>query len=174
MEHKFNANDLFILEEDVNLLFPLNLEFRFNPKLPFNLPGPGIYFTYFKDELIYIGYFFPNGNDRDARMKRMKKEISTISMRGREVVFSQNAFDTHQQCVNYPIFQGEISENGFQTSVKRVEFADKNWNTFQTNDFLKNFDFYWFPEEKNLERTREKLEHITKQLRKFYKPTCNG
>jgi hypothetical protein len=60
MGHKFNANDLFILEEDVNLLFPLNLEFRFNPKLPFNLTGPGIYFTYFKDELIYIGYFASN------------------------------------------------------------------------------------------------------------------
>jgi len=174
MKHKFNANDLFILEEDVNLLFPLNLEFRFNPKLPFNLPGPGIYFTYFKDELIYIGYFFPNGNDRDARMERMKKEISTISMRGREVVFSKSAFDTHQQCVNYPIFQGEISDMGFQTSVRRVEFADKNWNTFQTNDFLKYFDFYWFPEEKNLGRTREELEHITKQFRKFYNPTCNG
>ncbi len=107
-------------------------------------------------------------------MERMKKEIAAISMRGREVVFSKSAFDTHQQCVNYPIFQGEISDMGFQTSVKRVEFADKNWNTFQTNDFLKNFDFYWFPEEKNLGRTREELEHVTKQLRKFYKPTCNG
>jgi hypothetical protein len=174
MEHKFNANDLFILEEDVNLLFPLNLEFRFNHKLPFNLPGPSIYFTYFKDELIYIGYFFPNGNDRDARMERMKKEISTISMRGREVVFSQNAFDAHQQCVNYPIFRGEISENGFQTSVNRVNFADKNWDDFKTNNFLCDFSFYWFPEEKNLGRTRNELADLTNQLRKFYKPTCNG
>jgi hypothetical protein len=174
MEHKFNANDLFILEEDVNLLFPLNLEFRFNHKLPFNLPGPSIYFTYFKDELIYIGYFFPNGNDRDARMERMKKEISTISMRGREVVFSQNEFDAHQQCVNYPIFRGEISENGFQTSVKRVEFVDKNWNTLQTNDFLKDFTFYWFKEEKRLTRTKSQLEKLTQELRNFYNPTCNG
>ncbi len=174
MEHKYNAADIFEIQVDSKGVFPLNLELRFNPKLPFNLSGPGIYLTYFKDELVYIGYFFPNGKDRDARMERMKKEIAAISMRGREVVFSKNAFDAHQQCSNYPIFQGEISENGFQTSVKRVEFADKNWNTFQTNDFLKNFDFYWFPEEKNLGRTREELEHVTKQLRKFYKPTCNG
>ncbi len=174
MEHKYNAADIFEIQVDSQQAFPLNLEFSFNPKIPFNLPGPGIYFTYYKDELVYIGYFFPNGNDRDARMERMKKEIAAISMRGREVVFSQNAFDAHQQCVNYPIFQGEISDNGFQTSVKRVEFADKNWNTFQTNDFLCDFTFYWFPEEKNLGRTREQLEQVTNELRKFYKPTCNG
>jgi hypothetical protein len=55
-----------------------------------------------------------------------------------------------------------------------VEFADKNWNVFKTNDFLNDFDFYWFREDKNLNRTREELEKLTQELRKFYKPTCNG
>jgi hypothetical protein len=174
MGHKFNADDLFVLEEDTNSTFPLNLDFIQNPKLTTAFPGPGLYFLYFKDELVYIGFFYPNGDERDARMERMKKEIATISMRGREVVFTQTASDSHQQCVNYPIFQGEISQNGFQTSVNRVNFADKNWDDFKTNNFLCDFSFYWFPEEKNLERTRNELADLTNQLRKFYKPTCNG
>ena len=174
MDHKFNANDLFVLNEDTNSLFPLNLEFERNPNLTFDFPGPGLYFLYFKDELVYIGFFYPNGDKRDARIERMKKEIATISMRGREVVFTQTASDAHQQCVNYPIFQGEISQNGFQTSVNRVNFADKNWDAFKTNNFLCNFSFYWFPEQKNLGRTRNELADLTNQLREFYKPTCNG
>jgi hypothetical protein len=174
LEHKFNASHLYKINVDSQQLFPLNLEFEENDYPHYDFQGPGIYFTYFKDELVYIGYFFPNGDNRDARMERMKKEISTISMRGREVVFSQNAFNAHQQCMNYPVFQGEISDNGFQTSLKRVEFADKNWRSFKTNNFLKDFAFYWFREEKQLNRTREELEKLTQELRKFYKPTCNG
>ncbi len=174
MEYKFNADDLFVLIENKQSAFPLNLEFVVKDKKSKGFSGPGIYFLYNKDELIYIGFFYPDGDERDARMERMKKEIATISMRGREVVFTQTAFDAHQQCVNYPIFQGEISQNGFQTSVKRINFVDKNWNDFKTNDFLKHFIFYWFPEEKNLGRTREDLAEVTNQLRKFYKPTCNG
>jgi hypothetical protein len=174
MEHKFNADDLFLLEEDTNSTFPLNLDFIRNPKFATDFPGPGLYFLYFKDELVYIGFFYPDGDKRDARMERMKKEIATISMRGREVVFTQNAFEAHQQCVNYPVFQGEISQNGFQTSVNRVNFADKNWNEFKTNTFLCDFTFYWFPEEKALNCTKKQLKAVTNQLREFYKPTCNG
>jgi hypothetical protein len=174
MEHKFNTDDLFLLEEDTNSTFPLNLDFIRNPKLATDFPGPGLYFLYFKDQLVYIGFFYPDGDKRDARMERMKKEIATISMRGREVVFTQNAFEAHQQCVNYPVFQGEISQNGFQTSVNRVKFADKNWNDFKTNNFLCDFTFYWFPEEKGFNRTKKQLKVVTNQLREFYKPTCSG
>jgi hypothetical protein len=62
MEHKFNADDLFVLEEDTNSTFPLNLDFIQNPKLTTDFPGPGLYFLYFKDELVYIGFFHPNGD----------------------------------------------------------------------------------------------------------------
>jgi hypothetical protein len=174
MEHKFKADEIFDLIVDTNAVFPLNLDFVLKDKKSQDFSGPGIYFLYYKEELVYIGYFFPNEQTRDVRYERMNKEIASISMRGREVVFSQNAFDAHQQCSKYPIFQGEISVNGFQTSVKRIEFADENWNSFQAIDFLCDFTFYWFKEEKNLNRSREELEHVTKQLRKFYKPTCNG
>jgi hypothetical protein len=174
MKHEYSADEIFELSVDSKAVFPLNLEFEIKDKKSPNIPGPGLYFLYFKDELVYIGFFYPDGDKRDARIERMKKEIATISMRGHGVVFSQDAFDAHQKCINYPIFQGEISQNGFQTSVNRVNFADKNWDDFKTSNFLCDFTFYWFPEEKNVGRTREDLEYLTNQSRKFYKPTCNG
>ncbi len=174
MEHKFNAEELFKIVVDATATFPLNLDFILQDKAITNLPGQGIYFLYYKEELIYIGYFHPSQKNRDARLERMKKELATITMRGLQVVFTQSSSVAHQQSVNYPIFQGNISDNGFQTSVNRVNFADANWDAFKTNKFLGDFTFYWFPEEKNLGNTRDELEHLTIQLRKFYKPTCNG
>ncbi len=56
----------------------------------------------------------------------------------------------------------------------RVSFADKNWSEFQKDNFLKDFSFYWFKEDKKLGRTRNELKILTDQLIKFYKPTCNG
>jgi hypothetical protein len=129
---------------------------------------------FYKAELIYIGFFYPSQKNSDVRTERMSKEIASITMRGKQVVFTKSAFDAHQNCVNYPIFHGEVSDNGFQTSVKRVEFADENWNSFKTNDFLEDFTFYWFREEKNLNHPRKDLEKLTQELRTFYKPTCNG
>jgi hypothetical protein len=174
LEHKYNAADIFEIQVDPNGVFPLNLEFKLNDNPHPDFQGPGMFFMYYKAELVYIGFFYPSDKNSDVRKERMNKEIASITMRGKQVVFSQSAFNAHQNCVNYPVFQGQISDNGFQTSVKRVEFADKNWNTFKTDHFLKDFDFYWFKEEKNLNRTREELEKLTQELRTFYKPTCNG
>jgi hypothetical protein len=167
------AEDLFRITIDSNSVFPLNLSFELTDDSQPTFQGPGIYFMYYKTELVYIGFFYPSQKNRDVRKERMLKEIATITMRSNQVVFSKNAFNVHQQCVNYPIFQGEIGDNGFQTSVNRVAFADKNWSAFKTNDFLKDFSFYWFKEDKKLGRTRDELEQVTNKLREFYKPTCN-
>jgi hypothetical protein len=174
MEHKFKADEIFDLIVDTNAVFPLNLDFVVKDKKSQDFSGPGIYFLYYKEELVYIGYFHSSKLINDVRTQRWIKELASITMRGKHIVFTQSAFTDHQNCVNYPVFQGEISDNGFLTSVNRVRFADENWNSFQTNDFLGDFTFYWFKEEKNLNRTREELEKVTNQLREFYKPTCNG
>ena len=168
------AEDLFRITIDSNSVFPLNLSFELTDDSQPAFQGPGIYFMYYKTELVYIGFFYPKQKNRDVRKERMLKEIATTTMRGNQVVFSKNAFNAHQQCVNYPIFQGEIGDNGFQTSKNRVEFADINWSEFQQDNFLKDFSFYWYKEDKNLGRTREELLDLTNQLREFYKPTCNG
>jgi len=44
MEHKFNADDLFLLEEDTNSTFPLNLEFRKNPHFQINFILKNLFF----------------------------------------------------------------------------------------------------------------------------------
>ena len=168
-----NADSIFRITIDSNSVFPLNLSFELTDDSQPVFQGPGIYFMYYKTELVYIGFFYPSQKNRDLRKERMLKEIATITMRSNQVVFSKNAFNAHQQCVNYPIFQGEIGDNGFQTSKNRVEFADKNWSEFQNNEFLKDFSFYWFKEDKKLGRTRDELKKVTKQLINFYKPTCN-
>ena len=41
-------------------------------------------------------------------------------------------------------------------------------------NLLCDFTFFRFPEEKGLNRTKKQLKAVTNQLRKFYKPACNG
>jgi len=173
MEHKFNADELFTIEIDASAAFPLNLDFTLQGKSSKNLPGQGIYFLYYYEELIYIGYFDPSEPNRDVKMERMKKELATISMRGRQVTMNEASNAALNKSLNLNSIERK-PQGDFLTSRKRVEFADNHWDTFKSNDFLSHFTFYWFPEEKNLGNTRDELEHLTIQLRKFYKPTCNG
>ncbi len=173
MDHKFNAGELFKIDVDSSAIFPLNLDFTLQGKPSMNFPGQGIYFLYYKEELIYIGYFNPSEKNRDVRLERMKKELATITMRGLQITMNKASNTALDKSLNLNSI-GRKPQEDFLTSRKRVEFADTNWDTFKTNDFLCHFTFYWFPEEKNLENTRDELKHVTIQLRKFYKPTCNG
>ena len=52
MEHKFNADDLFVLIEDLSQTFPLNLKCEIKDKRCPDFCGPGMYFMYYKDELV--------------------------------------------------------------------------------------------------------------------------
>jgi len=128
---------------------------------------------YYKTELVYIGFFYPGQKNRDVRKERMIKELATITMRGKQVtmnVTSNIALDQSVHLQNIP----RRPQGDFLTSPKRVRFADKNWSEFQNDNFLKDFSFYWFKEDKKLGRTRDELKAVTKQLINFYKPTCNG
>jgi hypothetical protein len=94
-------------------------------------------------------------------------------MRGSQVTMnptSNTALDRSKNLQKAP----RKPKGDFVTSKKRVEFADKNWNEFKTNDFLEDFKFYWFKEDKKLGRTRDELKALSKHLINFYKPTCNG
>jgi hypothetical protein len=174
LNHHYIAANIFQTEKDLNGIHPIDLKFKLIDPGSESLKGPGIYFLYFKTELVYIGYYFKGSGLDDVRTQRWIKELATISMRGKRVVFSKNAANAHTNCLQYPKYVGEISDNGFETSAKRVVFADKHWKEFQSNDFLDHFNFYWFPEEKGMGRTKKELKDITKILRKFYKPLCNG
>jgi hypothetical protein len=170
---KYIASEIFEIQVDIQRTFPLNLEFMLKNQESNSFRGPGIYFLYFKHELVYIGFFYDSSIKSDVRTHRWNKELATISMRGKQVVFTQKAFDYHQRCLNYPVFKGEVSKNGVQTSANRLLFVDKNWDSFRTNDFLEDFTFYWFREEKNLNKSKHDLTRLTEELKQFYKPICN-
>jgi hypothetical protein len=166
-------------EEHLNLIvdsnqpFPLNLSFELSQDIHPDFQGPGIFFIYYKTELIYIGFFYPSQKNRDVRKERMNKELATITMRGKLVTMnatSNKALDQSVHLQNIP----RRPQGDFLTSPKRVRFADRNWSEFQNDKFLKDFSFYWFKEDKKLGRTKKELQAVTKQLINFYKPTCNG
>jgi predicted dithiol-disulfide oxidoreductase (DUF899 family) len=169
----FKADEFFKTEVNANASFPLNLSFEVPcDSLP-EFQSPGNFFMYYKTELVYIGFFYPGQKNRDVRKERMNKELATITMRGRQVTMnptSNTALDRSKNLQNVP----RTPQGDFVTSKKRVDFADKNWATLKTNDFLNDFQFYWFKEDKKLGRTRNELKTVTDQLIKFYKPTCNG
>lgn len=174
LNHHYIAANIFQIEKDSSCIFPLNLVVKLKDSKSEKLSGPGIYFLYYKSELVYIGYYFKSKGVDDVRTQRWIKELATISMRGKQVVFSKNAANAHTNCLQYPKYIGEISDNGFQTSAKRVVFADQHWKEFRNDEFLDHFNFYWFPEEKGMGRSKEELKEVTKTLRKFYEPLCNG
>lgn len=167
----FKASDLFDLK--INGDFPLNIDFIVKSNETFNFKGPGIYFIYYKTDLVYIGSFYYSISNNDVRTQRWKKEIATITMRGFQVTMngaSNSVLDKSKnlkQIIRRP-------KGDFLTSLKRVDFADKNWSEFKGASFLSDFNIYWFPEEKKLNRSKKQLEQTTIQLREFYKPTCNG
>jgi hypothetical protein len=123
--------------------------------------------------LVYIGSFFKSEQKNDVRIQRWKKELATISMRGWQTTMNESSNRALDISINLRNVVRK-PKGDFQTSKKRIEFADLNWNEFSINIFLKDFTFHWFPEEKNLTRSKKQLEIVTNQLREFYKPTCNG
>jgi hypothetical protein len=167
------AEEHFNIIVDSQQPFPLNLSFELSQDLHSDFQGPGIFFLYYKTELIYIGFFYPSQKNRDVRKERMNKELATITMRGKQITMnptSNKAFDLSVHLKNIP----RRPKGDFLTSRNRVRFADKNWSEFQNDNFLKDFEFYWFKEVKKLGRTRIELKAVTNQLINFYKPTCNG
>lgn len=169
----FTASELFEVKEIDNQAFPLNLEFEIKTQNANNFKGPGIYFLYYKNELVYIGSFFKSVHKNDVKIQRWKKELATISMRGSQTTMNETSNKAIDNSINLRNIARK-PKGDFQTSKKRIEFADLNWNEFSTNNFLKDFTFHWFPEEKNLARSKKQLEKLTNQLREFYKPSCNG
>ena len=169
----FSADSLFSIAANTACTFPLNLDFTLNHAKEARFSGPGIYFMYYHEELIYIGSFFPSGKNRDVRFERFNKELETITMRGKHVTMNNASIKALQQSTNLKNLSPQIKE-GFQTSKKRIEFADKHWNELQTANFLQAFTFYWFKKKTGSQVDSKSLTLLKNQLIKLYKPTCNG
>lgn len=168
-----SANSLFSATPDAAFTFPLNLNFTLNQVKELKFSGPGIYFMYYRNELIYIGSFFPSGKKRDVRFERLNKELETITMRGKHGTMNNSSIKALQQSTNLknliPRLKGDI-----KTPKKRIEFADKHRKERQTINFLHSFSFCWIKKENGSRVDSKSLTHLKNQLIKSYKPTCNG
>jgi len=131
MSCTFSANSLFSVAPDAVFTFPLNLDFTLNHAKESRFSGPGIYFMYYYEELIYIGSFFPSGKNRDVRFERFNKELETITMRGKHVTLNNASIKALQQSTNLKSLIPKL-KGDFQTSKKRVEFADKHWKEYNS------------------------------------------
>ena len=71
-------------------------------------------------------------------------------------------------------FSQAISQNNmrFETSKKRITFAEQNWDVFSTfnQDDLSRFVILWFPKNECLDKP---LEEMKSQWIKTLKPYCN-
>jgi hypothetical protein len=166
MNYQFSACDLFNLEEDVNLSFPLNLDFVPKKNLVPILDNSGIYFLTYKGELIYIGYAV-----QEDVLSRLKKQLEGITLRGKNLTFNPSCQKTIQKSTILKSFFFDAvlaQKRNTETSINRIHFAEQHWKDFAFLDekILQNFIFHWFPIESNV---KEKCSELKKLLR----PRCN-
>ena len=134
------ASDLFEVFHSGN--FPLDVEFVPKKQLSEELSQKGIYLMFFEQQLIYVGLA-----DKQPAISRFEKQLSTVTLRGRKVSFNQESQNEIKKsrglskCFN----KASLSRNksGFQTSPRRIVFAEKNWNIFSRLDqaLLNHFVF---------------------------------
>lgn len=160
--HLYNASALFTIETIGN--FPLNINFQ-SILIPQELNGTGIYLMFLDQLLVYCGIA-----EKEQAIVRFEKQLSTISLRGVNVSFNEIGKTVIQKSFLLPIYSSALQQNewGFETSIKRINFAEKNWQSFRDfdNKTLERFVFIWMPSNKNL--NEQKIE-ILKKL----KPLCN-
>lgn len=164
MEHQFCANDLFDLSVDTKSVFPLNLEFVKRKDFP-KIENSGIYFLTYKDELIYIGYA-----DKQDALLRMKMQLEGVTLRGTNVAFRKNSVDAvrNSDILKHFFNPSILKEKGYETTSKRILFAEQHWKDFAFLDqyILSNFVFHWFSLDSDVAK---KCDELKQQLR----PRCN-
>jgi hypothetical protein len=162
----FRADELFDISADANAAFPLNLEFIIKDSNKKELQGSGIYFMTYKGELIYIGFA-----DKQDALLRMKMQLEGVTLRGKNVAFRKNSVDAirNSHILKHFFNPSILRENGYETTPKRILFAENHWKDFAYLDeyVLNNFAFDWFAVENNVAERCELLKD------KFH-PRCNS
>jgi len=173
----FVASDLFNVS--VSGVYPSEIIFSLkNQYVNENrLRGPGIYFLYFKEELVYIGFYSGSKKINNVASERFVKELETISMRGIHVSFNKTSLQTLNSCslLSSSFQNPRHGDNGCLTSKKRIIFAEKNWIELSQNpqNWLSDFAFHWH-QKSSVNKTKIEIDLLTKYLKQFYKPTSNG
>lgn len=153
--------------------FPKNLEF-FSANKDSEYKQPGIFYLYYRGELIYIGF---TENNQHVIGERIVRQIATITLRDHRIQFTPAALDelrgkdVFNTYFNLPT--PVVANIDFATSVNRVAFASYHWDEFKNlnEDILGRFEFEWFPNPK-LEN-HPNIEALCNVLKNKYRPRCN-
>ncbi len=164
------ASDLFELKVSGN--FPLDCEFIAKEPIPQDLESSGVYMMFYKQELVYVGLA-----DLQPAIVRFQLQLSTITLRGKQIHFNSNCQNQVVQSVNlvkdfaFPILNANAP--GVEVSVNRVYFAERNWAVLKSMNqaTLKDFVFVWFPKNNcdNINPVENRDSWII-----ALNPSCNG
>ena len=166
--------------------------------------GSGIYLIKYKEEIIYIGKYMPY-NDGNVINDRWIKHIATITNRGHRVSgFGKGnkkyellekigfLFDKSTEYYKEFIVKAGRIKGDYSTSVKRLEFANKHWDTFRVNkssefeeNVLPKFQFYYMQINGHKEgeipdtvKEKEYYENLASLVETYllwkYNPACNS
>jgi hypothetical protein len=155
--------------------YPCNFEFEciadtFDSKFE----NVGIFFLYYRGELIYIGY---TNNQDNVLAERVVRQLATITLRDHRIQFTKAALnalkdnDVFNTYFNIP--EPVVAKTDFVTSINRIKYAAHHWDEFKNfnSEMLSRFEIEWYPQP-DLKGYRS-IEELCSGLKAQYKPRCN-
>lgn len=153
--------------------FPCNLKFDSHAS-DYKFNAPGIFFLYYRSELVYIGC---TNNQQDVIAERIVRQLATITLRDYRIQFTSSAlnvlngneiFDTY---FNLP--EPAVANVDFVTSGNRVNYAAYHWDEFKdfNSETLSRFEFDWYPNPDL--KICNSIQELCQQLKNLYRPRCN-
>lgn len=198
------ANDLFDIEvksartrQDSDATMPpiFNLKFRYNGRDADLLAGGGVYATFYRQELLYVGIF--TGEQRipfasNVASARFYKHLEALTLRGRAIGFTERnyersiALDRPRCPLVAALRQTRIPRgNGtVKTYPSKVEFASDNWAEFSRIEHdplvLQDFTFAYgrtaarhFNPAVTYQQVKNYLSAIESRAIERHNPRCN-
>lgn len=155
--------------------FPCNMQFESIPSANSDeFKKPGIFFLYFRGELIYIGF---TNNNQDVIAERVVRQIASITLRDHRIQFSEAALSELRDNEVFNTYFNSpapvVANKDFVTSVNRVKYAAHHWDEFKNfnSETLSRFEIDWYPNP-DLKGCNS-IEERCQQLKNQYKPRCN-
>ena len=165
----------FKLINAIKIQFPRNFEFEcIADTFSGDFENAGVFFLYYRGELIYIGY---TNNQENVLAERVVRQLATITLRDHRIQFTQaalNALNGNEVFNTYFNLPEPVVANAdFVTSVNRVKYAAYHWDEFKNfnSETLSRFEIEWYP--KPDLKGYKSIEELCSGLKAQYKPRCN-
>lgn len=177
---RYECKDIFdfkIVEPRNNNIPFRNIQLKSKNLVPSNT---GIYFLFFKKELLYIGIFSSNKSGPVDKV-RWLKHIETFTMRGKDSTLAGRSQE-YISARGYPYFnfknESFMKAKGRCSSKMRALFAAKNWDSFRDatpEQILKWFTFLYQPISSSTKQShfKKELENLEKELIQHFCPVGN-